>query len=74
MRCMECDRAFEGQIPALCIALRKPLFSVCPEAGWRFLGQSLAGCNALISLALAAVAAWGTAMEWRGQAGVAQPR
>jgi len=31
----------------------------CDEAAWRFLGLSLAGYNALISLALAAVAACG---------------
>jgi len=31
----------------------------CDEAQWRFLGLSLAGYNALISLALAAVALWG---------------
>jgi len=31
----------------------------CDEAAWRFLGISLAGYNALISLGLAAVAAWG---------------
>jgi len=31
----------------------------CDEAPWRFLGLSLAGYNALISLALAVVAAWG---------------
>jgi disulfide bond formation protein DsbB len=37
----------------------------CDEAAWRFLGLSLAGYNALISLALAAVAGWGAAMEWR---------
>jgi disulfide bond formation protein DsbB len=40
----------------------------CDEAAWRFLGLSLAGYNALISLALAAVAAWGAAMEWRARA------
>ena len=34
----------------------------CDEAAWRFLGLSLAGYDALISLALAAVAAWGA---WR---------
>ena len=33
----------------------------CDEAAWRFLGLSLAGYNVLISLALAAVAAWGLA-------------
>jgi disulfide bond formation protein DsbB len=31
----------------------------CDEAAWRFLGLSLAGYNVLISLTLAAVAAWG---------------
>ena len=31
----------------------------CDEAAWRFLGLSLAGYNALISLALAAIAALG---------------
>ena len=31
----------------------------CDEAAWRFLGLSLAGYNALISAALAAIAAWG---------------
>src|SRR5262249_7322715 len=33
----------------------------CDEAPWRLLGLSLAGYNVLISLALAAVAAWGIA-------------
>jgi disulfide bond formation protein DsbB len=37
----------------------------CDEAAWRFLGLSLAGYNALISLALAGVAAWAAAMEWQ---------
>lgn len=37
----------------------------CDEAAWRFLGLSLAGYNALISLALAAVALWGAAAAWR---------
>ena len=31
----------------------------CDEVSWRFLGLSLAGWNALVSLGLAAVAAWG---------------
>ena len=31
----------------------------CDEVQWRFLGLSLAGYNALISLTLAAIAAWG---------------
>ena len=34
----------------------------CDEAAWRLFGISLAGYNALISLALAAIAAWGAAM------------
>ena len=37
----------------------------CDEAAWRFLGLSLAGYNVLISLALAAVAAWGAAAVLR---------
>jgi disulfide bond formation protein DsbB len=36
----------------------------CDEAPWRFLGLSLAGYNALISLLLAAIAAWAAAAEW----------
>jgi disulfide bond formation protein DsbB len=31
----------------------------CDEVRWRFLGLSLAGYNVLISLLMAAVAAWG---------------
>jgi disulfide bond formation protein DsbB len=37
----------------------------CDEAAWRFLGLSLAGYNVLISLVLAAVAAWGVLAGWR---------
>jgi disulfide bond formation protein DsbB len=40
----------------------------CDEAAWRFLGLSLAGYNVLISLALAAVAAWGICAGWRQRA------
>jgi disulfide bond formation protein DsbB len=36
----------------------------CDEAAWRFLGLSLAGYNALISLLLAAVAAYGMVAGW----------
>jgi disulfide bond formation protein DsbB len=39
----------------------------CDEAAWRFLGISLAGFNAIISLGLAAIAAWGARSEIRGQ-------
>jgi disulfide bond formation protein DsbB len=38
----------------------------CDEAAWRFLGLSLAGYDVLISLALAAVAAWGVRAALRG--------
>ena len=40
----------------------------CDEAAWRFLGLSLAGYNALISLALAGIAAWGMRRTLRAQA------
>ncbi len=33
----------------------------CDEVQWRFLGLSLAGYNALISLLMAAIAGWGIA-------------
>lgn len=37
----------------------------CDEVAWSFLGISLAGYNLLISLALAAIAAWGAMMAYR---------
>ena len=37
----------------------------CDEVQWRFLGLSLAGYNVLISLLMAAVAAWGIARSAR---------
>jgi disulfide bond formation protein DsbB len=37
----------------------------CDEVQWRFLGLSLAGYNVLISLAMAAIAAWGIAKAKR---------
>ena len=33
----------------------------CDQVQWRFLGLSLAGYNALISLLMAAIAGWGIA-------------
>jgi disulfide bond formation protein DsbB len=39
----------------------------CDEAAWRFLGLSLAGYNVLISLAVAAVAAWGAWLGFRAR-------
>jgi disulfide bond formation protein DsbB len=41
----------------------------CDEAAWRVLGLSLAGYNVIISLALAAIAAWAAKVEWRTGAG-----
>jgi disulfide bond formation protein DsbB len=38
----------------------------CDEVQWRFLGLSLAGYNVLISLFMAAIAAWGFARTARG--------
>jgi len=40
----------------------------CDEVQWRFLGVSLAGYNVLISLLMAAIAAWGIAVMKREQA------
>jgi disulfide bond formation protein DsbB len=40
----------------------------CDEAAWRFLGVSLAGYNALISILLAAIAGYGALLEWRSSA------
>jgi disulfide bond formation protein DsbB len=37
----------------------------CDEVQWRFLGLSLAGYNVLISLLMAAIAAWGAARSAR---------
>ena len=37
----------------------------CDEVQWRFLGLSLAGYNVLISLLMAAIAAWGIARRSR---------
>src|ERR1700682_3347584 len=38
----------------------------CDEVQWRFLGLSLAGYNVLISLLMAAIAAWGAVRSARG--------
>jgi disulfide bond formation protein DsbB len=48
-----------GSTADLLNALQSISIVRCDEAAWRFLGLSLAGYNAIISLALAAVAAWG---------------
>ena len=63
----ECSGALEGLGSAGGLAAKLQSISVvrCDDAAWRFLGLSLAGYNALISLGLAAIAAWAAASEWR---------
>ena len=65
----ECSGALEGLGSAGGLANRLKSFNVvrCDDAAWRFLGLSLAGYNALISIALAAIAAWAAAAEWRAR-------
>ena len=63
----ECAVAGAQIGPASNLATQLQSFNVvrCDEAAWRFLGLSLAGYNALISLMLAAVAAWGAVTGMR---------
>ena len=63
----ECSGALEdlGSAGGLLNKLQSITVVRCDEAAWRFLGLSLAGYNVLISLALAAVAAWAAMLEWR---------
>ncbi|TMJ05584.1 MAG: disulfide bond formation protein B [Alphaproteobacteria bacterium] len=56
----ECSGAAElGPAGGLLDRLKTIVVVRCDEAAWRFLGLSLAGYNALISVALAAIALWG---------------
>src|SRR5882724_9686122 len=57
----DCSGALEGLGSATDLLNQLERVSVvrCDEAAWRFLGISLSGYNAMISLTLAAVAAWG---------------
>jgi disulfide bond formation protein DsbB len=63
----ECSGALEdlGSAGGLLNKLQSITVVRCDDAAWRFLGLSLAGYNALISLTLAAVAAWAAMLEWR---------
>jgi disulfide bond formation protein DsbB len=65
----ECSGALGdlGAAGGLADALKSISVVRCDEAAWRFLGLSLAGYNALISLALAVIAAWAVVVEWRGR-------
>jgi disulfide bond formation protein DsbB len=71
----ECSGALGGLGAAgsLADALKSMRVVRCDEAAWRFLGLSLAGYNALISLALAVIAAWAVVVEWRGRVEDAYP-
>jgi disulfide bond formation protein DsbB len=59
----DCSGTLEGLGSATDLLNQLERVSVvrCDEAAWRFLGISLSGYNAMISLALAAVAGWGVA-------------
>jgi disulfide bond formation protein DsbB len=48
-----------GNVKDLQEQLKKMVLVRCDEAQWRFLGLSLAGYNAMISLGMAVVALWG---------------
>jgi disulfide bond formation protein DsbB len=67
----ECSGALDdlGSASSLLEKLKSVNVVRCDEAAWRFLGLSLAGYNAVISLVLAAIAVWGAVREWRGRAG-----
>ena len=54
-----------GSAGTLLDRLDKVKVVMCDEVQWRFLGLSLAGYNVLISLLMAAIAAWGIAKSAR---------
>ncbi len=54
-----------GPAGGLADLIQKTRVIRCDEAAWRFLGLSLAGYNVLISLLLAAIAAWGALGAYR---------
>ncbi len=66
----DCSGALDNLGSAGNLAKQLQTMSVvrCDEAAWRFLGLSLAGYNALISLMLAAIAVWGVLAERRVEA------
>jgi len=74
----DCSAALESLGSAADLQRQLELMNVvrCDEAAWRFLGLSLAGYNVLISLALAAIAAWGIIAARRRAVGptLAAPR
>src|SRR3954447_9938293 len=68
----ECSGAAQfGPAGGLLNRLQDVVVVRCDEAAWRFLGLSLAGYNALITVALAAIALWGAAKNY-GSSSVSQ--
>jgi disulfide bond formation protein DsbB len=63
----ECAGALDdlGSAGGLLAKLQSITVVRCDEAAWRFLGLSLAGYNALISLVLVWIATRAAAMEWQ---------
>jgi disulfide bond formation protein DsbB len=61
-----------GSAGSLADKLKSVTVVRCDEAAWRFLGLSLAGYNALVSLALAAVAGWTLLRTWRQNGSVSE--
>jgi disulfide bond formation protein DsbB len=57
-----------GSVNSMLNQLQRISLVRCDEASWRFLGISLAGYDVPLSLALAAVAAWGAKESFRRQA------
>lgn len=57
----DCSGAVDsiGSVSNMMKQLQRISLVRCDEAAWRFLGISLSGYNVLVSLTLAAVAAWG---------------
>src|SRR5262245_36588169 len=67
----ECSGALDdlGSASSLLEKLKSVNVVRCDEAAWRFLGLSLAGYNAVVSVMLAGIAIWGAAREWRARTG-----
>jgi disulfide bond formation protein DsbB len=71
----ECAGAFESTGAGSLLEQLKSVSIVrCDEAAWRFLGLSLAGYNALISLMLAVIAGWAVVREWQAGARPSSPQ
>jgi disulfide bond formation protein DsbB len=67
----ECSGTLDdlGSASSLLEKLKSVSVVRCDEAAWRFLGLSLAGYNAVVSVMLAGIAIWGAAREWRARTG-----